>query len=156
MVRNFYTVSARPGHERNLMVPDLAAQVMQADGKTPMAGSGPGGRATVDDLAREAAERFPIMFQRSADRLVDGDAGTPPKRPAPVARATIARAEFDKLPLYEQAAKIKSGVFPIDVDAREGTGGTSKKNTIARADFDKLSPYDQAAKIKAGVLPVDA
>jgi len=25
MVRNFYTVSARPGHERNLMVPDLAA-----------------------------------------------------------------------------------------------------------------------------------
>src|ERR1700687_5736053 len=25
MVRNFYTVSARPGHERNLMVPDFAA-----------------------------------------------------------------------------------------------------------------------------------
>jgi hypothetical protein len=26
MVRNFYTVSARPGHERNLMVPDFAAR----------------------------------------------------------------------------------------------------------------------------------
>src|SRR5450631_3652544 len=25
MVRNFYTVSAWPGHERNLMVPDFAA-----------------------------------------------------------------------------------------------------------------------------------
>jgi hypothetical protein len=27
---------------------------------------------------------------------------------------TITRKEFDKLPLYEQAATIKSGVFPID------------------------------------------
>ncbi len=25
MARNFYTVSARPGHERNLIVPDFAA-----------------------------------------------------------------------------------------------------------------------------------
>src|ERR1700676_3357215 len=37
MVRNFYTVSAWPGHERNLMVPDFAADRCDrvAEGKDP-------------------------------------------------------------------------------------------------------------------------
>ena len=40
-------------------------KVMQADGETPMAGNGPGGLATIDDLIKEATSKWPSLFKGS-------------------------------------------------------------------------------------------
>lgn len=40
-------------------------RIMQADGETPMAGSGKDGMATFDDLVKEAASKWPSLFQAS-------------------------------------------------------------------------------------------
>lgn len=39
--------------------------ILEADGKTPMVGSGPGGLATFDDLVKEAIKSFPSLFKSS-------------------------------------------------------------------------------------------
>jgi len=41
-------------------------RILQADGETPMVGSGPNGLATLDDLASEAAKTFPSTFNGKA------------------------------------------------------------------------------------------
>lgn len=38
-------------------------KIMQADGETPMAGSGADGTATLDDLAKEAVTKYPSLFK---------------------------------------------------------------------------------------------
>lgn len=38
-------------------------KIMQADGETPMAGSGEGGTATFDDLVKEAVSKWPSLFK---------------------------------------------------------------------------------------------
>lgn len=40
-------------------------KIMQADGETPMAGSGPDGAATIADLVKEAVTKFPSQFKGS-------------------------------------------------------------------------------------------
>lgn len=40
-------------------------KIMQADGETPMAGSGKDGAATFDDLVKEATDKWPSLFQGS-------------------------------------------------------------------------------------------
>lgn len=40
-------------------------KIMQADGETPMAGSGKDGAATFDDLVKEATEKWPSLFEGS-------------------------------------------------------------------------------------------
>lgn len=40
-------------------------KIMAADGETPMAGSGPDGSATLDDLAKEATTKYPSLFKGS-------------------------------------------------------------------------------------------
>lgn len=40
-------------------------KIMQADGVTPMAGSGPEGSATIDDLVKEAKQKWPSLFKGS-------------------------------------------------------------------------------------------
>jgi hypothetical protein len=39
-------------------------KIMQADGETPMAGSGKDGSATFDDLVKEAVAKWPSLFKR--------------------------------------------------------------------------------------------
>lgn len=38
-------------------------KIMKADGETPMAGSGDGGVATLDDLVKEATKKYPSLFK---------------------------------------------------------------------------------------------
>lgn len=38
-------------------------KIMKADGETPMAGSGEGGSATLDDLVKEAMKKYPSLFK---------------------------------------------------------------------------------------------
>lgn len=40
-------------------------RIMAADGETPMAGTGPDGTATIDDLVKEAASKYPSLFKGS-------------------------------------------------------------------------------------------
>lgn len=40
-------------------------KIMQADGETPMAGSGTDGAATIDDLVKEAVTKYPSLFKGS-------------------------------------------------------------------------------------------
>jgi DNA-binding transcriptional MerR regulator len=40
-------------------------KIMQADGETPMAGSGKDGAATFDDLVKEAVMKWPSLFKRA-------------------------------------------------------------------------------------------
>lgn len=40
-------------------------KIMQADGETPMAGSGADGVATIDDLVKEATTKYPSLFKGS-------------------------------------------------------------------------------------------
>lgn len=40
-------------------------KIMQADGKTPMAGSGADGTATIDDLVKEVSNKFTSLFKGS-------------------------------------------------------------------------------------------
>lgn len=40
-------------------------KIMQADGETPMAGSGTDGIATIDDLVKEAKQKWPSLFKGS-------------------------------------------------------------------------------------------
>jgi len=127
--------------------------VMQADGESPMAGSGPGGRATVDDLAKEAAVKFPSMFQQKGDPV----GGAPPKTAIVQEGKTMARKEFDTLSAPERMAKMKAGYKLVDT----GGGGPPKTaivqegKTMARKEFDTLSAPERMAKMKAGYKLVD-
>jgi hypothetical protein len=38
-------------------------KIVQADGETPMAGNGPEGSATIDDLVKEAQQKWPSLFK---------------------------------------------------------------------------------------------
>jgi hypothetical protein len=49
-------------------------KIVQDDGTTPMAGSGPGGVATIADLVKETATKFPALFKGANN----GGGGKPP------------------------------------------------------------------------------
>jgi hypothetical protein len=77
--------------------------VMQADFKTPAAGSGSDGSATVQDLADEAVKRYPMMFYGT------GAGGGGATGRGGRTRTYLTRGEFDALPPAEQMAAAKSG-----------------------------------------------
>jgi hypothetical protein len=87
-------------------------RIMQADGKTPMAGAGADGGATFDDLVTEAKKSWPSLFEGTGA----GGGGKSPKdaKGETPGDKSIVRAEWDKLTPYEQAAKIKAGFKPVD------------------------------------------
>lgn len=84
--------------------------ILKADGETPMAGTGPDGLATIDDLAKEAVAKYPELFKATGA----GGGGKPPKDAARGGEKTITRAEYDKLGPFEQASKIREGVKLVD------------------------------------------
>lgn len=86
-------------------------QILQADGKTPMAGSGTDGTATYDDLIKEAVKSWPSLFEGTG---AGGGGKSPTEKAAGRGDKTIPRAEWDKLNPFEQAGKVKAGVRPVD------------------------------------------
>lgn len=83
--------------------------IMQADGKTPMAGTGPDGLATFDDLVKETVKNFPSLFEGSG-----GGGGSSPKNAGGSGGKSIARKDFFALSPAEQAAKVKAGFTVTD------------------------------------------
>lgn len=78
--------------------------IMQADGKTPLAGSGTDGAATYDDLVKEAVKAWPSLFEGTGA----GGGGKSPKDAGGTGGdKTITRAEFDKLQPHEQRHKLQ-------------------------------------------------
>jgi hypothetical protein len=80
-------------------------KIMQADGETPMAGSGKDGLATFDDLVKEATAKWPSLFKGSGQR----GSGKEPGRGTGGEGKTIARADWEKLSATDRQAKFKDG-----------------------------------------------
>ena len=85
-------------------------QIMQADGETPLAGSGKDGTATFDDLVKEATSKWPSLFKGSGRT----GSGTPPNGAGGAGKKTMLRTEFEKLPPAERSAVIRGGVTLTD------------------------------------------
>lgn len=85
--------------------------ILGADG-TAMVGTGKDGLATFDDLVKEATKQFPSLFEGTnagggGKQPGSGNGGKPGEK-------TMSRADWDALNPYEQAAKIKAGIRPVD------------------------------------------
>lgn len=85
-------------------------KIMQADGETPMAGSGKDGLATFDDLAKEALTKWPSLFKGSGS----GGSGAVPGRPGAKGGKTLTRTEFDGLSPKDRTAKLRDGFTVAD------------------------------------------
>lgn len=86
-------------------------KIMAADGETPMAGSGKDGLATFDDLVKEAITKWPSLFKASGA----GGGGKPPGSGAGGAgNRTMSKAEFEKLPAKDRAARMAAGLTLTD------------------------------------------
>jgi len=86
------------------------SSIMEADGKTPMVGSGPGGLATFDDLVKETIKTFPSLFEGSGGG--SGSSQTSQRRDA--SGKTLTRAELDALSPADRMEKMKTGWKVID------------------------------------------
>jgi hypothetical protein len=88
-----------------------SSTILDADGKTPMVGSGPGGLATYDDLVKEIAiKQFPSLFEGAG-----GGSGTDPKgQRRDAGGKTLTRSEFDALDHTVRMEKIKAGFKVVD------------------------------------------
>lgn len=80
-------------------------KIMQADGETPMAGSGKDGAATFDDLVKEATDKWPSLFQGS------GKSGSG-KLPGNGAGGAGAKKKSDFKTEKERAAWVDANGFP--------------------------------------------
>jgi hypothetical protein len=85
-------------------------RIMTADGSSVMAGNGPGGEATFDDLVNEAKTKWPSLFKGTGA----GGSGSPPKTAGRAGEKQMTRADFEKLGPGERATTIRSGVTIID------------------------------------------
>jgi len=65
-------------------------KIMQADGETPMAGSGADGAATIDDLVKEATTKYPSLFKGSGA----AGGGKPPDKNAGGAGGVSRKSDF--------------------------------------------------------------
>lgn len=83
--------------------------ILDTDGKTPMVGSGKGGLATFDDLVKEAAKKYPSLFEGTG---AGGGGANPNNRKA--GAKEIKRADFDALGPVEKSSKIKDGWKVVD------------------------------------------
>jgi hypothetical protein len=88
-----------------------SSTILEADGKTPMVGSGPQGLATYDDLVKEVAQKqYPSLFEGAG-----GGSGTDSKgQRRDASGKTLTRTEFDALGPIERMEKMKAGFKVID------------------------------------------
>jgi hypothetical protein len=80
------------------------------DGK-PMAGSGPDGLGTFDDLIRETMEKFPELFL-GENRGGGGASGRSSRNP--LGPKVLTRTQFDAIDPRDRAAKIREGFTVVD------------------------------------------
>lgn len=85
-------------------------KIMQADGETPMAGAGKDGEATFDDLAVEAAKKWPSLFQGSGN---SGSGKEPGRGGGANGAKTMTRAELRKLSPAEQSKIFAEGKITV-------------------------------------------
>lgn len=88
---------------------EMVVSVLAADGKSPMAGSGADGFATLADLAKEAVKTWPHLFEGTGA----GGGGAPSKGGRPGDK-TITRKDWEALSPTDQRAKHKDGVKIVD------------------------------------------
>lgn len=87
-------------------------QVMQADGRTPMAGKGQGGVATFDDLVAEASEKYPSLFEGSG--AGGGGKSARDSNAEMNSKKIMKRSEFDALRVEEQGLRIRQKWSVVD------------------------------------------
>lgn len=86
-------------------------KIMQADGETPLAGTGKDGLATFDDLVKEAVGKWPSLFKGSGN----SGSGKEPGNGSPEGKGkTITRVEYEKLSNADRRAKLKAGFTIVD------------------------------------------
>jgi hypothetical protein len=119
-------------------------RVLSADGETPMIGSAKDGRATLADLAKEAAANYPTLFK-------PGESKPKPKGGETVAAGTVTRAEWDAMGAQERADRMRAGAKVVDNPA---PAKVVKKpppgNYIMRADWDAMDPAEKGQRMKGG------
>ena len=113
-------------------------RILQADGETPMVGTGPNGLATLGDLANEAAKTFPTTFKGKP-----GEGEMPLSGPR-----TLTRAEFDALSPTDQMQKVHVEKYKVVDDPKPPAdkprpGG----KVLTRAELRALSPAEQMQKV---------
>lgn len=86
-------------------------KIMAADGETPMAGTGKGGLATFDDLVKEALTKWPSLFKASG---AGGGGKQPGSGAGGAGNRSMSKAEFEKLPAKERAARMAGGLTLTD------------------------------------------
>jgi hypothetical protein len=86
-------------------------KIMQADGETPMAGSGKDGLATLDDLVKEAASKWPSLFKGTGN---SGSGKEPGKGGFGNSGKTITRADWEKMSPAEKQSKHRDGFKVVD------------------------------------------
>jgi hypothetical protein len=79
-------------------------KIMQADGETPMAGTGPEGVATIDDLVKEAKQKWPSLFKGTG---ATGSGTQPSTGGGATTPAGIPKSWADAKTMDEKAAFIK-------------------------------------------------
>lgn len=86
-------------------------KIMQADGETPMAGSGAEGSATIDDLVKEAKQKWPSLFKGNGatgsgtQPGANGGAHPQIKRRSDLKTREQRTAYLNSFPTYEEGVK---------------------------------------------------
>jgi hypothetical protein len=126
-------------------------RIAQAEGGMPMVGSGEGGVATLDDLVKQAAERFPSMFKKPGEGETPAPGNTGGSGPK-----TLTRSDFEALGPAERMAKVKAGFTVVEPPAKNPQSKRLGEKEILRSAFDALPPREQATKVmREGYKVVD-
>jgi hypothetical protein len=116
----------------------------------PMAGNGEGGRATLDDLVKEAVKTYPSMFKTPGkdETPAPGDAGGSGAK-------TMLRSTFEGLSARERAAKMNEGFTITEPPAEKLQNRKLGAKQMLRSDFDKLGVHERVVKMTEGFTLVD-
>lgn len=85
-------------------------QILTADGKSPLAGTGADGAATYEDLVKDAIKAYPMLFEGSGA----GGGGAPSRGGRGAGSKTILRSEFEKIDPGLRMGKIREGFTVVD------------------------------------------
>jgi hypothetical protein len=89
---------------------NATSTIMEADGHTPMVGSGKAGLATYDDLVKDAIKSFPSLFEGAGG----GSGSAPNGQRRDAGGKTLTRSDFEALGPVERSSKIREGFKVVD------------------------------------------